>query len=65
MLLSLNELIFAAPSGLDVAWEDLNNEEWDNITEYRGDENLIYCDMNLEEQFMFLCFIVLAQGGEF
>lgn len=57
----LADLIYADPSGPDVMWEGISEEEWFILKHYRGENDSVYLDMNLEEQFMFLCFVVLAE----
>ena len=56
----IEELVFDYPSGSDVAWEHVTDDDQVIVSDYRGDENSIY-DMSLEEQFMLLCFVVQSE----
>lgn len=56
----LEELVFDYPSGNDVAWEHVTDDDWMIVADYRCDENSIY-GLSLEEQFMLLCFVVQSE----
>lgn len=62
--MNLQELVYSSPSGNDVAWEDLSDKEWNNVSHYRGKCDSLYLS-SLEEQFMFLCFVTLSEYGDF
>jgi hypothetical protein len=59
--LAMEKVVFYKPSTSDVAWEDMSDEDWCIISDYRGDNDSLY-DLSLDEQFMFLCFVVQAEG---
>lgn len=59
----LADLIYDAPSGPDVAWENLPADDFSTVMSYYdNNDGSLYRDMNLEEQFMFLCFVILAEA---
>lgn len=61
MMFNIKELIYCNPSGKDVAWEYLNYKDWVKLQSYVDWSESLYFAMNLEEQFMFLCFVILSE----
>lgn len=65
MQVNLIELKYLPPISDDVSWEDLENSEWNYYYDkYVGGYESIYFELDLQEQFMFLCFVILSEELE-
>lgn len=60
--MKMEELVFNYPSTNNVAWENITDKDWNILCKYREDYESLYEQMSLDEQFMFLCFVVQSEN---